>query len=179
MKSNSVPNMDARRANSNFSSTSTARDNRLDSDRYKINSAPVKKSFTPSPIISPVYGILDKNYTKDDIVDKKGGLKMNTIKPVEELTFTDDFMFTTIMKDKEICKELLERLLKIKVSNINYPVAQKSLAPFFETKGVRLDVYVDDGKRVFVLDREREFSVEVGFNFLTDDNIASAYVVLP
>ena len=74
---------------------------------------------------------------------------MNTIKPVEELTFTDDFMFTTIMKDKEICKELLERLLKIKVSNINYPVAQKSLAPFFETKGVRLDVYVDDGKRVF------------------------------
>ena len=72
-----------------------------------------------------------------------------TFKPIEELTFTDDFMFTTIMKDKEICKELLERLLKIKVSNIKYPVAQKSLAPFFETKGVRLDVYVDDGKRVF------------------------------
>ena len=40
---------------------------------------------------------------------------MNSIKPVEELTFTDDFMFTTIMKDKEICKELLERLLKINV----------------------------------------------------------------
>ena len=74
---------------------------------------------------------------------------MNSIKPVEELTFTDDFMFTTIMKDKEICKELLERLLKIKVTEINYPVAQKSLAPFFETKGVRLDVYVDDGKRDF------------------------------
>lgn len=26
-----------------------------------------KKSFKPSPIISPVYGILDKNYSKDDI----------------------------------------------------------------------------------------------------------------
>ena len=83
LKSNSVPNMDARRANSNFSSTSTARDNRLDSDRYKINSAPVKKSFTPSPIISPVYGILDKNYTKEDIVDKKDGMKREKIvKPV-------------------------------------------------------------------------------------------------
>ena len=27
-----------------------------------------KKAFKPSPIISPVYGVLDKNYTKDDIV---------------------------------------------------------------------------------------------------------------
>lgn len=30
-----------------------------------------KKSFRPSPIISPVYGILDKNYKKDDITTKE------------------------------------------------------------------------------------------------------------
>lgn len=35
-----------------------------------INDEP-KKVFKPSPIISPVYGILDKNYKKDDIVTKK------------------------------------------------------------------------------------------------------------
>jgi predicted transposase/invertase (TIGR01784 family) len=87
---------------------------------------------------------------------------MNSIKPVEELTFTDDFMFTTIMKDKEICKELLERLLKIKVTEINYPVAQKSLAPFFETKGVRLDVYVDDGKRVFDIEIQTYIPEAIG-----------------
>ena len=29
-----------------------------------------KHQFKPSPIISPVYGILDKNYKKEDIVDK-------------------------------------------------------------------------------------------------------------
>jgi hypothetical protein len=28
------------------------------------------KHFTPSPVISPVYGILDKNYTKSDILPK-------------------------------------------------------------------------------------------------------------
>ena len=28
-----------------------------------------KKKFRPSPVISPVYGILDKNYTVDDVVD--------------------------------------------------------------------------------------------------------------
>jgi hypothetical protein len=27
--------------------------------------------FTPSPIISPIYGILDKNYKKEDVVQKK------------------------------------------------------------------------------------------------------------
>ena len=35
-----------------------------------INDEP-KKVFKPSPIISPVYGVLDKNYKKDDIVTKK------------------------------------------------------------------------------------------------------------
>lgn len=28
-------------------------------------------TFKPSPVISPVYGILDKNYTKEEIVEKK------------------------------------------------------------------------------------------------------------
>ena len=83
LKVNSTPNVEARKANNNFSSTSTSRDNRVDNDRYRISSAPVKKTFTPSPIISPVYGILDKNYTKDDIVDKKDGLKREKVaKPV-------------------------------------------------------------------------------------------------
>lgn len=30
-----------------------------------------KKMFTPTPIISPVYGVLDKNYKKDEITPKK------------------------------------------------------------------------------------------------------------
>lgn len=33
---------------------------------------PQKKVFKPSPVISPVYGVLDKNYSKDDISTKDG-----------------------------------------------------------------------------------------------------------
>lgn len=33
----------------------------------------VPKRFRPSPIISPVYGVLDKNYKKEDIVEKNIG----------------------------------------------------------------------------------------------------------
>ena len=29
-----------------------------------------KKIFTPSPVISPVYGVLNQNYTKDDVIIK-------------------------------------------------------------------------------------------------------------
>jgi len=38
-----------------------------------VNSSahPGRKPFVPSPVISPVYGILDKNYSKEDIVDKR------------------------------------------------------------------------------------------------------------
>ena len=70
-------------------------------------------------------------------------------KSVDELTFTDDFMFGTIMKNKPICKGVLERLLHIKVGKIEYPSLQKTIAPFYESKGIRLDVYVAEPSRVF------------------------------
>lgn len=70
-------------------------------------------------------------------------------KPVEELTFIDDFMFGAVMKHKEICIGVLERLLHIKIDHIEYPKLQKHLKPFYTSKGVRLDVYVKDTNRVF------------------------------
>ena len=45
---------------------------------YKETKVEEKKSFRPSPIISPVYGILDKNYYKEDIVDKPVTKKYET-----------------------------------------------------------------------------------------------------
>ncbi len=76
----------ARQANNNFSSTEVSEEQK-DPERYKINSGTIvsgKKPFTPSPVISPVYGILGKNFTKDDIVDRKGGLKRErtNVKPL-------------------------------------------------------------------------------------------------
>lgn len=64
-------------------------------------------------------------------------------KPVDELCFTDDYMFGTIMKNERICQGVLERLLHIKIGRIEYPTLQKSISPFYESKGIRLDVYTD------------------------------------
>ena len=47
------------------------------------------------------------------------------IKPVEELTFADDFMFGAVMKHPPICKDVLEKLLHISIKRIDYPELQK------------------------------------------------------
>lgn len=75
-------------------------------------------------------------------------------KSVDELTFTDDFMFGTIMKNPKICKEVIERLLHIAVGKIEYPSLQKTIAPFYESKGIRLDVYAADNERIFDIEMQ-------------------------
>lgn len=45
--------------------------NYSDTVSNKPYSAPLKEAFKPTPIISPIYGILDKNYRKEEVVDKK------------------------------------------------------------------------------------------------------------
>ena len=47
----------------------------------------VEKTFTPSPVISPVYGILDKNYTKEEIKEK-----IETSKRPSESEFNYDYV---------------------------------------------------------------------------------------
>lgn len=42
-----------------------------------------KKAFKPTPIISPVYGILDKNYHKEDIVSREEVIKQPVVNDSE------------------------------------------------------------------------------------------------
>ncbi len=70
-------------------------------------------------------------------------------KPFEELNITDDFMFKKVMENREICQELIERLLHIKVEKLEYPELEKTIMPYYTGKGIRLDVYVKDSDRVF------------------------------
>lgn len=75
-------------------------------------------------------------------------LNTYAFKPVDELTFADNWMFQAVLRDKEICTEFVERLLHIKIKNVEYPELEKSIAPFYTSKGVRLDVYLKDEDKV-------------------------------
>ena len=66
------------------------------------------------------------------------------VKPIEELTLTDDFMFGAVMRDPKLLKPLLEMILRVKIRRIEYPELQKTLNERFGSKSIRLDVYVAD-----------------------------------
>ena len=80
--------------------------------------------------------------------------KIYRIKPVEELKFTDDFMFCRVMQNPDLCRGVIERLLGIKVERIEYPELQKEIRPYYSAHGIRLDVYVKDSDRIFDIEMQ-------------------------
>ena len=66
-------------------------------------------------------------------------------KNYDELTFTDDFLFCKILSnDLDLCKDLLELLLGIKILKVELSEAQKAIDIKADARGVRFDVYVKD-----------------------------------
>ena len=62
----------------------------------------------------------------------------------EDLTIRDDFMFKAVMKNAELCKSVLEAILSQPIRDIRYLGEALSLKAGYMSKGVRLDVYVED-----------------------------------
>ena len=60
------------------------------------------------------------------------------------------------MKNEELCKELLEKLLHIKIDHIIYPELEKELTAYYEMKSVRLDVYVKDSDKIFDIEMQNQ-----------------------
>ena len=71
-------------------------------------------------------------------------------------------MFEKVLMDEEICRELLERLLKIKIERLEYPELQTRISPYYEAKGVRLDVYVKDSDKVFDIEIQNGKKSNIG-----------------
>ncbi len=67
----------------------------------------------------------------------------------QQLDITDDFIFSQLMRDKDICKEVLEILLPFEVAHIEYIEYQKTIDIFKNTKSVRFDVYVKEADKVY------------------------------
>lgn len=83
-------------------------------------------------------------------------------KSYEELTIADDFMFFKVMSDGELCKELLETILGIRISKLVYHEMQAVLKDSYDGKGIRLDVYAADEKNTV-------YNVEM--QAMNDDNL--------
>lgn len=77
-------------------------------------------------------------------------------KNYNELRFTDDFLFCKILENNiDLCKELLELILKVKISRIVFVEKQKTIEMTSDGKGIRMDVYLeDDAKKVYNIEMQ-------------------------
>jgi predicted transposase/invertase (TIGR01784 family) len=77
------------------------------------------------------------------------------MKTLQEVNLDNDFLFAKVMADTEICKMVLETILRINIEKVELLVEQNTIQNILTSKGVRLDVYVKDDKgSVFVCEMQ-------------------------
>ena len=80
---------------------------------------------------------------------------MNSFTSWDELSLSDNFLFQKVMRNKRLCKRLIENILQIKIRDITYPEEEKAIQMNLDSKSIRLDVYVeDDTGRVYDLEMQ-------------------------
>ena len=90
--------------------------------------------------------------------------KIPVNKAWENATIKDNFIFgKTLEMNPEICRRLIELILNIRVKEIKYPEREKVIESRTDSKGIRLDVYVEDKQN-------RSFDLEM--QIADSDNIA-------
>ena len=66
----------------------------------------------------------------------------------EDLDITDDFIFTQVMRNKKLCRTLLEMILKLKVGKIKFLTSHHAIQIDPNAKGIIMDVYLKDENKV-------------------------------
>lgn len=138
--------------------------------KERENSMHTKHKFTPSPVISPVYGVLDKNYKKEDIVvktEEKKTIDVDSVRKKAFGTLEDDIEKTlsTPVKDfyEPEVEKSLDELLKDSVEEV-IPVTDRkeetnpTYSSFnIEEEPIKLEKEDDE---LEILDRPSRKSVE-------------------
>lgn len=137
-----------------------------------------KKAFTPTPIISPIYGILDKNYKKDDVVTKKeirlssapkkidldsvrekayGDLTSDIYQSMEEVETTTYEEENNIVEDETLLYDLNDETATPPVSKVTVGDAEE----YFNELGLEYNVdYKDNSVEQNKKEKTRRSSVE-------------------
>ena len=81
----------------------------------------------------------------------------------ESLTIKDNFIFSKVMEtNPDLCRRIIEIILDIKIDHIEYLEREQTLQSRLDSKGIRLDVYVEDGSRSFNLEMQLTDSQSLG-----------------
>lgn len=78
------------------------------------------------------------------------------------LEFKDAPMFGKVMRDPEICKGVLERILGFEIERIEYLNTEQTFDPATDAKGVRLDVFAKGSGRVYDIEMQIAYRYDLG-----------------
>lgn len=67
----------------------------------------------------------------------------------ERVAFTNRWMFNRVLRREDVCRRVLNAALGIGVEKIAYLNVEQVIEPTLSGHGVRMDVYVRDGNRVY------------------------------
>ena len=92
-------------------------------------------------------------------------LELTANKKWLDATIQNNFVFgKTLETHPDLCRRLLELILNVKIKEINYPEREKTINLRSDSKGIRLDVYVEEKGT------NRSFDIEMQVS--NSDNIA-------
>lgn len=75
---------------------------------------------------------------------------MYRIPDFDELTIQNNFLFQKVMRNTRLCKHLIEKILGITITHLEFPLTEKTIDARLDAKSIRLDVYViDDTGRAY------------------------------
>ena len=130
----------------------------------------IKKQFKPTPIISPVYGVLDQNYKKEDVIVKTEILRKPTGLSLEEVrkrafgsledeleqNLTTDTKEIKIKEEVKIKKETIVESVP-KLESVEEPVDKmKTIGELIEEDNHKLDIPEIDS----INDEEIEYTID-------------------
>ena len=72
----------------------------------------------------------------------------------ESLTFTDDFIFSRVMHDENICRQVVELILGVRIGKIHYLSAQDEHKTDPDSMRIIMDVFLRDEDRIITVEMQ-------------------------
>lgn len=147
-----------------------------------------KVGFKPTPIISPIYGILDKNYKKEEVIDKKDKPSSYVSRRNADLDFVrnkafgrleDEMLANNISpKDDEKREDAVENNLLVDMTDSNSKPAVDKITiadaeEYFEDLGLEYNVDYKDARYEKASGRRSVRNKENHVEDSVDDNTAN------
>ena len=91
----------------------------------------------------------------------------------DAMTIKNNFLFQETLRNKTLCKYLLEHVLHIQIKTIRYMETEKTMTAQLRSKNTRLDVYVEDNLgNVSDVEMQTTGSASVLYSDLDEETVA-------